>query len=672
MIRSILVGSAAATLFFLELQTGHRLLPRLGGGALVWLAAVVMFQVLLLVAYASTLLPLQERTRTFAVIALLLVGAALGPGQVAGLIALGLALPTFLPSTLRSGADAPALVRGRWIAISNLGALAGLMVYGALEPVLGIARGDLLLRTVAVVLAAGLAWQLRTPGAADGLVGLRYRPSVPAVAAAAMGVFWYMSLHARIEATLPASPQLWATTLGLYLVSFAVPFVAGQGAGWRRVTTVAALAALVLVLLLERTLGVRAPWLGMGALFAGCTAAHAVLRDRFEAPRPWLHGAVDAALGGAIAGTITLVVLPITLTTAQQLALAMVLLALLLSREPLPRIARGAVGVVAIGSAVFVAGLQHGPGHVVATVRSWYGEFTVREYDASSPLHHHFALYHQQTVHGAQYTSPELLDLPTAYFSIYSGVGIAMRALQRTRGAQAPLRIGVVGLGTGTVANYADVNDLVRFFEIDARNVEMSSGPDALFTFTHNSRGRVEFVVGDGRRLLQEEQDRGEPRYDVLVLDAFTGGNVPTHLLTREAFALWAARVRPDGWILVHSSNHVLDLRPVVYAAAEAQGAEAIFVRNRARAYKDFDSPHARLAMRADWIVVGGPEAPWSAFDALVSQHLATDDVSVQVASAVTFDGIDAWTDDRRSVWTVWQPRVGRRERLVEGDARTR
>jgi hypothetical protein len=128
-IRSILVGSAAATLFFLELQTGHRLLPRLGGGALVWLAAVVMFQILLLVAYASTLLPLRERTRTVAVITLLLVGAALGPGQVAGLIALGLALPTFLPSTLRSGADAPAPTRGRWIAISNLGALAGLMIY---------------------------------------------------------------------------------------------------------------------------------------------------------------------------------------------------------------------------------------------------------------------------------------------------------------------------------------------------------------------------------------------------------------------------------------------------------------------------------------------------------------------------------------------------------------
>lgn len=663
--RLILVGGAAATLFFLELQTGHRLLPRLGGGAIVWLGTVVLFQVLLLLAYASTLLPWSERVRTAVVAAALVLAAALGPASVAGVVLMGLALPTFLPGMLRTGESATPTARGRWIAASNTGSVLGLASYALLEPLLGIARGDLLLRVLAMGLAVGMALRWRSIAPADSQAGPRYRPSLPTVLAAGAGVFWYMSLHARIEATLPASPQLWALTLGLYLASFALPFVAGTGAAWRRVTTVAALAALVLVVVLERQIGSRLPLVGLFALLTGCTAAHAVLRDRFDSGRPWQHGAVDAALGGAVAGSLTLAVLPITLTTAQQLALAMLVLAALLWREPLARSARLAVLTVAIAGGATTAFVQQGPGRVVDTVRSWYGEFTVREYDAHSPLHRHYALYHQQTVHGAQYLSPDLVDLSTAYFSIYTGVGIALRALQHTRGPAAPLRIGVVGLGTGTVTTYADPNDLVRFFEIDARNVEMASGDDALFTFTEQSKGRVEFRVGDGRRLLQAEEDRGEPRYDALILDAFTGGNVPTHLLTREAFALWNARVRPDGWLLVHTSNHVLDLRPVVYAAARERGDRAVFVRNRPRPYKDFDSAHAHLTMRADWIVIGGPQAPWPAFEDLLAHHLAEDDVAVQAAETVEFEGLGIWTDDHRSVWSVWQPRVGARERRV-------
>ena len=474
--RLILVSGAAATLFFLELQTGHRLLPRLGGGAVVWLGTLVMFQVLLLLAYASTLLPWSERMRTGVVISALALGAALGPGSVAGLLIIGLALPTFLPGMLRSGTDAPAATRGRWIAASNLGSLAGLAIYALLEPVLGIARGDLVLRVMLLALAIGLGLQLRAQASAPPTGWPRYRPAMATVLAAGVGVFWYMSLHARIEATLPASPQLWALTLGLYLVSFALPFLAGEGAAWRRVTTVAALVALGLVVMLERQFPARLPLVGVIALLAGCTAAHAVLRDRFDGGRPWLHGAVDAALGGAIAGTLTLVVLPITLTTAQQLGLAMVTLAVLLWREPLARPARLAVMVVAVVGAGSIAFVHQGPGRLVQTVRSWYGEFSVREYDAHSPLHRHYALFHQQTIHGAQYLSPQLVDLPTAYFSIYSGVGIALRALQRTRGPEAPLRVGVLGLGTGTVTAYADSNDMFRFFEIDARNVAMSTG----------------------------------------------------------------------------------------------------------------------------------------------------------------------------------------------------
>lgn len=664
MIVALLVALASATLFFLELQTGSRLMPVLGGGALVWLGTVVGFQTLLLAGYASVLLPLSGRMRGRLVAGALVLGAAIGPRELAGTVLLGLALPTFLPAALRRGRDRPTVVRGRWIAFSNLGALLGLALHALAEPHWTLATADTFLRAGAVASALGLLLTSRDATSTPEPEG--YRPSLATAIAAGAGVFWYMSLHARLEASLPASPQLWATTLGLYLISFAAPFAFGRTERWRASITVTTLVALGATLFVERETGTAARGAGLLALFAGCTAAHAFLRQRFDGERPWLHGAVDTALGGAVAGTLTLVGLPLLVTTAQQLGLAMLALTLLLGSRTPSRVVRATVGVAGIAAAAVATFAPHGAGRVVETVRSWYGEFTVREYDAGSPLHRHYALYHQQTVHGAQYLHPDLVDLPTAYYSIYSGAGIAWRALEDLRGEQ-PLRVDVVGLGTGALASYSRAGDRIRFLEIDRRNVALSTRRDPLFRYVDLAEGEVEFLVGDGRRLLHDAEAAGAPRLDALVLDAFSGGTVPTHLLTVEAFELYARRVRRDGFLAVHTSNHVLDLRPVVYGAARAIGARAVFVRNRPRSYADFESPHSHLVMQADWIVLAWDPAFWRAFDARARGHAAADEVVLQPAESVTFEGIAPWTDERRSVWSVWQRRVGERERLVAG-----
>ena len=660
-----LVLLASATLFFLELHVGQALAPALGGGASVWLTTVLGFQMLLLAGYASASFALDLRRHHLFSAALLLAGAMvwdLGP-RVAPSLGLGtvaavIGLTTVLPLALRGGADVEGSTRGRWIAFSNFGALLGLFAYAVAEPSMGLSTAATSIRVVLVAVAAMLL--LRARGReVDRPV---YVPRVTAVLSAGVGVYWYMSEHARLEATLPPSVQLWALTLGLYLLSFALPFL--RRATIAPVRWIALAVALTAAFLAETSTADVRIFAGLIALFVGSWSAHAALRDDFETERPWTHGAVDAALGGAIAGGLALVVSPMILVTDEQLVVAgLALVALEIARLRSRVLGRVAAAAVAVIATVFVLTQPLQDADTLETVRTWYGEFRVVEHNAGDPLHHHLTLKHQDTVHGAQYLADGFRDLPVTYYSIYSGAGLALNAIEDARGHDAALRFGMIGLGTGVLTTYADANDHVRYFEIDPRVADLSRGPDPTFHYLQMTEADVDVAIGDGRRLLARDGDA--PRYDVLVLDAFSGGHVPTHLLTLEAFELYAARVRHDGWIAVHTSNAELDLRPVIYAAAEHIGARAVFVRNRARSSRDDVERDDHLVMLADWIVIGWDASPWDTLEARMRPHLARDEIVVQRASSVRFEDIDAWTDDRRSVWTVWQPRVGGRERLT-------
>lgn len=656
---------AGATLFFLELHVGHALAPALGGGALVWLGTLLIFQVLLLVGYATSGLLIAPHLQRRISAGLLLAGATFATvGLVHGIgwgtLLTALGLTTVLPLTLRESSDDPARSHGRWIAASNGGALLGLALYAVAEPRLGLSDGATVLRIASLVLGLLVLRGPRRDGVAPD-----YRPRLAAAASAFVGVFWYMSHHARLEAASPPSVQLWAVTLGLYLLSFGLPFLRKTPATGVRIFAVGVAAAGAVAAEFVAP-EFRTPT-GLIALFVGSLSAHFALRGDFDAPRPWVHGAVDAALGGAIGGAFALVVTPLAFTTNEQILLSILFLVGLEVARARPardaRVAASAIGVVAVLSSA--TQWLEGPG-VIRTVRSWYGEFRVLEKQADDPLQHHLTLEHQHTVHGAQYLADDFVDLPAAYYSIFSGAGMAIEALQDTRGATAPVRFGIVGLGTGALASYADGNDSVRFFEIDRRNAELNRGPDPVFRYLELCEGEIDVVIADGRRALAREDATDVPLYDVLVLDAFSGGNVPSHLVTQEAFELYARRVRRDGWILVHTSNKRLDLRPVLYGAAAHVDARAWFVRNRARANPDGSTEDAHLVMLSDWVVIGWDDSPWPALEARLRHGLETDDVLVvQDSRQVVFDGIDAWTDDRRSAWTVRQSHVGARERAV-------
>ncbi len=177
---------------------------------------------------------------------------------------------------------------------------------------------------------------------------------------------------------------------------------------------------------------------------------------------------------------------------------------------------------------------------------------------------------------------------------------MALRGLSSPVSARAGLRFGVVGMGVATIAAYAHPADTVRFYEINPRVLELSTGENARFTYVKDCAGKVEVVMGDAGISLERELAANRPQeYDVLVIDAFSSDSIPVHLITQEAFDVYLKHLRDqDGIIAFHVSNRFLDLRPLVMGLAESRGMEsAVFRRDR----------DENLDIASTWVLVGRP-----------------------------------------------------------------
>jgi spermidine synthase len=185
-------------------------------------------------------------------------------------------------------------------------------------------------------------------------------------------------------------------------------------------------------------------------------------------------------------------------------------------------------------------------------------------------------LINGRIIHGWQFLEPSRRDEPTAYYDRASGIG---RLLQERSIFHTPhLRVGVIGLGAGTLAAYGSQGDSIRFYEIDPAVIQMSSGPDARFTFITDSKATVTIVPGDARLSLQREADRGQlQHFDVLAVDAFSSDAIPVHLVTREALALYLRHLRNrDSVLAFHISNNCVDLKPVLGALSAEENLSSV------------------------------------------------------------------------------------------------
>lgn len=257
-----------------------------------------------------------------------------------------------------------------------------------------------------------------------------------------------------------------------------------------------------------------------------------------------------------------------------------------------------AVALVVLGSVFFVGARAQIQGAVVV-VRNFYGILTVRELNQDKPEWRAYSLSHGRIPHGFQFRSQPNNALATSYFGVTSGVGQAITALRAhsSHGEPHPgnLRIGVIGLGVGTLAAYAQPGDYFRFYEINPDVIRIATNAD-YFTYLTNSLAKTDIVAGDGRLSVERELQKGSSEhFDLLALDAFSGDAVPVHLLTKEAFQLYLRQLRPGGIIAANITNTYVDLKPVLLGVAQDLNLNAVFIHS---------SGDGRVTMYNDWVLL--------------------------------------------------------------------
>ena len=268
---------------------------------------------------------------------------------------------------------------------------------------------------------------------------------------------------------------------------------------------------------------------------------------------------------------------------------------------------------------------------VLLSARNFYGVLSVQEYGKEDPYSHYYLLLHGRITHGIQLAAPDRARTLTSYFGSRSGLGLALRTFPR----QQNQRIGLLGLGVGTVAAYGKPGDYLRIYEIDPAVKKIAENP---FTYLAKSDAQIDLVMGDGRLSLEHEPPQN---FDFLIMDAFSSDAVPVHLLTKEAFAIYLRHLKPDGAIIVNISNRYLDLRPVVENAARAIGFQSHTIE-----CEDGTDDEDEGA----WWLYG------STFVVLSKNRAFMDNYALRNAASPPSSGanpIPLWTDDYSSMFRV-------------------
>jgi hypothetical protein len=602
----VTVFLGAFLLFLVQPIIAKLILPRFGGSVAVWATCLVFFQAALLLGYAfAHQLVRHAQHRSWQILhRVLLLGSlallpivpvtawpgtqALAPQlQILGLLILSIGLPfTLLAMTgplLQAWQTGTSRNPYRLYAVSNLASLLALLAYPwAIEPWLATS-------------AQGVAWSVGYAGYALALCALsmRRRPAPAATATptepvpdrrrtlgwfalAALGSYALVALTNHLTQNIPSFPMMWVLPLVIYLLSFTLCFDADRWYPPRvfRAATLLALLAMSTLLWQER----RVPNIGwhiglfLAGLFVVCMYCHGELARSRPHPSRLTHFYLAVSAGGAVGGATVALGAPALLPGYFEVEIGFVLLAaavLWRSRRLGAAWTGAAFLVLAAASAMGLLRVRDALDDVIAIERNFYGVVRVLEYGAGQPGRREHELIHGRVMHGHQFMEGERRRQPTGYYGVRSGVGRLLTAW-----GDRPIEVGAIGLGAGTIAAYGKPGDLYRFYEIDDAIV---AAAHRHFSFVADSPATVEIAIGDGRLLVQNETAR---RYDVLVIDAFSGDSIPVHLLTREAVALYRDRLRPGGVIALHVSNGHLDLRRVVARIAADLGLQAAWIRD--------------------------------------------------------------------------------------------
>lgn len=608
--------------FALEPMVGRALLPVFGGAPTVWVTCLAAFQLLMVAGYGYAGFVGAGNRRERMGLHLILLAASAGWCVVIAFtknsILASLSVLTGIPTIdvficvmaicalafvlLSANATLVQSVGGgnyRLYAVSNLGSFLGLFCYPCLvEPYVALTSQWLILAAAIVVYAAFLFLCAKSsenrkaeelgPGKADDsrCSALGLRPStlkllyftLPAITAALLN-----ATTAHLTLDVAPIPLLWALLLGIFLLSYVIGF-----SGWSRPAYWALPAAASAVLLLSMyffahdSVSWKQLFFYSAAFFLIATFIHswlyAIRPSASRLSRYYLLNVVGGAVGGLFTALLAPVVFdsvlefPLTISTC----IATFLCWAFLSAGRTMRIAviltlAGTAGLLPLVTDI-------GPKdkvNVRTTIhraRDFFGTLSVLEVKSpnqggTTTVTHSFC--HGNTTHGIEFIGQELERMPTTYYTPF-GCGHAIIghpsyaipqyvAMPNPR----PMRVCLVGMGTGVCFAYARTNDYYRAYEISAKVAEIARNKD-FFAFIDTCLAKPDIRIMDARKGLEAESAANEEKYDVIIVDAFTGDCIPYHLSTREAVELYLSRLKPDGVLCIHFSNKYLDLRPYI------------------------------------------------------------------------------------------------------------
>jgi spermidine synthase len=624
---TIFVGSFL--LFQIQPVLGKLLLPVQGGTAGVWTVCLLFFQAFLLAGYAWAHFARPRWHAGLLLISLLWLPLSLRQfhGGPTASIFVTLVFSAGLPYAALA-ATSPLLQRWlgadrapyRLYALSNLGSMLALLSYPLLiEPWLSL-RHQLMIWTAGYVVFVGscviVAWRSKSPPQRPRLAGSG--PVWLWIALAACGSALLMATTNQMSQEIAPMPFLWILPLALYLLSFIVCF--GRPNFYTR-EWIGILCGLAIVsACLTVTLGTRISALvQIGApavtLFVCLLVCHGELVRARPAPESLTLFYLAIALGGAIGGVLVALVAPMIFTRYLEYPVALIATCFLGVVAAWRERGRfqwdNQVRALALGAAT--CSLLLSPNESVDASRNFYGTLRVTEGHTQAGLAYRL-LTHGQTTHGLQFLDKDSRRQPTAYYGWNSAAGIILAGLPENA------HIGLVGLGAGTLARYGKAGQTVRIYELDPGVIHMARH---WFTYLSDSPARIDIVEGDARIRLRDEPAQG---FDVLAVDAFSSDSIPVHLLTSEAAVIYRRHLKDDGILLIHVSNRMLKLEPVVAAMARRIGWSAQYVHSAGDA--------TRGTYDANWMVLAHRPLP------------------VPGARAATPNVLN-WTDDFASVWRV-------------------
>jgi hypothetical protein len=431
------------------------------------------------------------------------------------------------------------------------------------------------------------AQSIAPPGARDILLWL---------ALAACGSVMLLATTEQLCQEITSVPFLWVLPLALYLLTFIICF--DHERWYHRELFRLLLVAAVAGVFYTSFVGGLKMWQQMAiysaTLWISCMICHGELvRAKPAAKHATLFYLLVSA-GGALGGVLVAVVAPLVLRDLWEytmgLAATVVLAFVAPSRESrvaerpsLERWLFASTMSLTVGAALTWEILEYQDRPVstetnLETTRNFYGVLHVNrventyEEDPNGPYRE---LIHGRIQHGFQYLDPDKRRMATTYYGPDSGIGVAInnhpRRLASDEGERT-LRIGVVGLGCGTLATYGEAGDTIRFYEINPQVVRIS---DEYFTYRKDSRATLELVLGDARIKMEKERADHHPQeFDVLAVDAFSSDSIPMHLLTKECLTLFKQHLKSDGLLCLHISNSYLNLSGVARGIGEALGYE--------------------------------------------------------------------------------------------------